>query len=242
MKESYWGYWIIILGIFIVGVMLLVNNTTTNSTQDYYTLKEVTHAAMVDAVDMSYYRLYGNVKMSEQKFVENFIRRFADNTNLANTYNVEFYDLYEVPPKVSVKVSTKSNSYNVAMEPTQFDITNTIDAILEFDFTKYNVNDGGENSEPCPLIICRSFINDYYSGSIKSHADVANSIFSKITASQKEQCYQGSMDGNSMQQCSFVKDAFNSVIDGITASNALSNPVVSDWINAGYLSTSTCKF
>lgn len=136
MKESYWGYWIIILGIFIIGVMLLVNSTTTNSTQDYYAIKEVTQAAMVDAVDFAYYRLYGNVKMSEQKFVENFLRRFAENSNLSNTYKVEFFDLYEVPPKVSVRVSTNTGDYNVGHEVTSFDVVNTLDAILEWGVEK----------------------------------------------------------------------------------------------------------
>src|SRR5574344_1907197 len=104
MKESYWGYWLIILGVLIIGIMMLVNSTTTNNTQDYYSLKEATQASMIDSLDFAYYRLYGDIKMSEQKFVENFIRRIADNTNLSNEYNVEFYDLYEVPPKVSVKL------------------------------------------------------------------------------------------------------------------------------------------
>lgn len=131
MKETYWGYWLIVLGILIIGVMFLVNNTSTSSNNDYYTIKEVTQAAMIDAVDMSYYRLWGDVMMSEQKFVENFLRRFADNTALSDTYTVEFFDLYEVPPKVSIRISTKSNSYNIAYDPTSFDVVTTMDAILE---------------------------------------------------------------------------------------------------------------
>jgi hypothetical protein len=131
MKESYWGYWLILLGVFIIGIMMLVNSTTTNSTQDYYSLKEITQASMVDALDFSYYRLYGDIKMSEQKFVENFIRRLADNTNLSNSYNVSFYDLYEVPPKVSVKITTKSSTLNIANNQTNYDVVNKIDEILE---------------------------------------------------------------------------------------------------------------
>lgn|SRR5574344_1537765 len=155
MKETYWGYWLILLGVLIIGIMMLVNSTTTNSTQDYYTLKEVTQASMVDSLDFAYYRLYGDVKMSEQKFVENFIRRFADNTNLSNTYTVSFYDLYEVPPKVSVQVSTKSNTYNVANNQTTFDVVNKIDAILEV-----GVPDSGSTSNTesiCPISVNTSF-------------------------------------------------------------------------------------
>ena len=90
MRESYWGYWLVILGVFVIGVMLLVNNISTNNTQDYYNIKEVTQASMVDAIDFSYYRLYGNLKISEQKFVENFVRRFAESASLSSTYKIEF--------------------------------------------------------------------------------------------------------------------------------------------------------
>ena len=40
MKESYWGYWLVILGIFIIVVMMLTQDATTISSQDYYQLKE----------------------------------------------------------------------------------------------------------------------------------------------------------------------------------------------------------
>ena len=39
MKESLWGYWIIILGIFILTVMMLFNNYTTTNEQDYILIK-----------------------------------------------------------------------------------------------------------------------------------------------------------------------------------------------------------
>lgn len=133
MKESYWGYGLILLGILVIGVMLLVNSSTTGTTQDYYMLKEVTQASMIDAVDYSYYRLYGDVRISKQKFIENFIRRFSENTNISKNYDVNFYDIYEVPPKVSVRVTSASNSFNVGQESdTSLDLVNEIDAILEY--------------------------------------------------------------------------------------------------------------
>lgn len=130
MKETFWGYWIIVLGIFVIVIMMLVSNLTTTNTQDYYLLKDITEAAMVDAVDYSYYRNYKELKINREKFVENFLRRFAENVSF-NTYNVEFYDLYEAPPKVSVKVTTKSNSFMIAGDSTSFDIVNKVDAVLE---------------------------------------------------------------------------------------------------------------
>lgn len=131
MKSSYWGYLLVILGIFIVAILMLTQSVTTSNTQDYYLVKEVTEAAMVDAIDYGYYREYGELKINKEKFVENFLRRFADSVGLSTTYTVEFYDLYEAPPKVSVKVSSKSSSFNVDSSATDFDITNRIDAILE---------------------------------------------------------------------------------------------------------------
>lgn len=155
MKETYWSYWLVILGIFIIGVMLLVNNISTTDTNDYYNIKEVTQAAMIDAVDYSYYRLYGNIKMSEQKFVENFIRRFADNVSTRNRYRIEFYDLYEVPPKVSVRISTNTNNFNVANTiGNNYDVTTTLTAVLELGVTggdEGSVKDG--DTHKCDIYV-----------------------------------------------------------------------------------------
>ena len=50
MKESLWGYWLIVLGIFILSVMLLLQNYTTTNEQDVYLIKEITDAAMGDSL------------------------------------------------------------------------------------------------------------------------------------------------------------------------------------------------
>ncbi len=131
MKESYWGYWLVMLGILVIGVMLLISSTTTGTTQDYYELKETASASMVDAVDYSYYRLYGDLKISKEKFIENFIRRFSESATMTKEYNISFYDIHEVPPKVSVKISSVSNSVNVAgTTNNSFDLVNKIDMVL----------------------------------------------------------------------------------------------------------------
>ncbi len=130
MKESFWGYWIIVLGIFVVVIMMLISNVTTTNTQDYYLVKNVTEAAMVDAVDYSYYRFYKELKMNREKFVENFLRRFSESVSLS-TYKIEFYDIYEAPPKVSVKITTESGNFIVNGDSASFDIVNKVDAILE---------------------------------------------------------------------------------------------------------------
>lgn len=131
MKESYWGYWLIVLGIFVIVIMMLISNVTSTNTQDYYLIKEITQASMLDAVDYAYYREYNEVKMNKEKFVESFIRRFTDSVTLSTTYEVSFYEIYEAPPKVSVKVSSSSSSFNIAGDSESFDIVNKLDAILE---------------------------------------------------------------------------------------------------------------
>lgn len=131
MKSAYWAYWLVLLGIIIVVIMLLVQNITTSSTQDYYLLKEITEASLIDAVDYSYYRSYGEIKINKEKFYESFIRRFAETASLSTTYTVNFYGVYEAPPKASVEIKSKSNSFTVVGDTTSVDMVDRIDAILE---------------------------------------------------------------------------------------------------------------
>jgi len=144
MKDSYWGYWFIVLGIFVIVVMLLANDATTTNTQDYYQLKEVVNSAVYDSIDYSYYTKTREIRILKEVFVENFLRRFADTISASDTYTVEFYDLYESPPKVSVKISTTTAGFLVGKDSTgdvdengnatgttSLDVVNSIDLIVE---------------------------------------------------------------------------------------------------------------
>ena len=44
MKESLWGYWLIVLGLLVMVVMMLLQNYSTTSEQDYHLIKEATEA------------------------------------------------------------------------------------------------------------------------------------------------------------------------------------------------------
>ena len=110
---------------------MLVSNVTTTNTQDYYLIKEITEASLVDAVDYSYYRDYGEIKINKEKFYESFLRRFAETASLSTTYTVSFYGVYEAPPKASVEIKSKSNSFNVVGDATSLDMVERIDAVLE---------------------------------------------------------------------------------------------------------------
>ena len=131
MKESFWGYWLVILGIFVVVIMLLIQNITSNSTQDYYSIKEISEAAMVDAVDLGYYRDYGELKINKEKYIESFLRRFAEIAGSTSNYDIVFTAIYETPPKASVEITSSTASYVIASYSTQFDLTTRVDAILE---------------------------------------------------------------------------------------------------------------
>lgn len=131
MKESLWGYWLILLGIVIVTVMILLQNYTTTNQQDYYLAREVTYAAMYDAIDYGYYKKYGELKIIKEKFVENFIRRFAESATLNKNYKINFYSIYETPPAVSIEIKTTTGEYLVGSESIDAGITTRLTAILE---------------------------------------------------------------------------------------------------------------
>ena len=140
MRESVWGYAVIVLGIIAIGVIWFFANSTRTDQHNYGLLKETVEAAMFDAVDLAEYRKEGKVVIDEEKFVENFIRRFAESAELSNTYKIEIFDINTEPTKVSLRVSSKSEDLNLSGDPyadekiMNFDIVNNIDAILE---TKY---------------------------------------------------------------------------------------------------------
>ena len=93
---------------------------------------------MVDAIDVAYYRLTGEIKMSKEKFVENFTRRFTETSTFGQgNYGIEFYQIIEYPAKVSLRIVDKTNTYNiyntysVDIDATQATIVNELSAILD---------------------------------------------------------------------------------------------------------------
>ena len=54
----------------------------------------------------------GKLKISEQKVVENFTKRFAASVNGdVDDYTIEFFDIIESPPKVSVIVRSRNSNF-----------------------------------------------------------------------------------------------------------------------------------
>lgn len=130
MKESFWMVFVVSLGIVTLLFIFIFQSITNTDEHNYNMLKETTEAAMIDAVDLASYRYDGTIRIDREKFVENFIRRFAENANLSRIYNIKIYDVNECPPKVSIQLSS-SEKGNATGEIVNFDITNRLDAILE---------------------------------------------------------------------------------------------------------------
>lgn len=133
MKESMWGSMVIMLGVLAISVIYFFQNVTNTDEHNYNLLKETTEAAMYDAFDLTAYRYDGTIRINQEKFIENFLRRFAENASLAHTYKIDIYDINETPPKVSIKLSTadSTTTANVNGQITTFNVVNKIDAILE---------------------------------------------------------------------------------------------------------------
>lgn len=133
MKESFWGYLILLFGIFIIVIMMIIRDYQTTNDEDYYIMKEVTQAAMIDAIDYAYYREHNDLRIIEEKFAENFLRRFAESMSSNKTYKIELFDLNENPPKVSVRITTATGEYIVEQEQggVDFGVVNILSAILD---------------------------------------------------------------------------------------------------------------
>ena len=136
MQSSYWGFWLVVMGVAIVGLMISVQGITTNTTQDSYAIREIAEASMLDAVDYAYYRDYNEVKIDKEKFMEVFIRRVAETMGANDTYEVNFYAIYEAPPKVSVEI--KSNSGANFVSANGYDTISRVDAIIQIHAENYN--------------------------------------------------------------------------------------------------------
>lgn len=131
MKQSFWAYFLIIMGIAFMVIMLLIQRISTATEEDFYLGREVMEAAMIDAVDYGTYRTTGKLVMSEQKFVEVFIRRFAESVTNNKEYELSFYDIYEEPPKASVRIRTTSGTSEINSDTFEVKLDVLMSGILE---------------------------------------------------------------------------------------------------------------
>lgn len=130
MKESFWGVMILLLGVTSIVFIYFFQNITNTDQQNYTLLKETTEAAMFDAIDQQEYAQNGNIKINGEKFVDAFVRRYAQNASLSNTYQIDIYDISEYPPKVTLRVRSKKDQV-IDSQNVEFTIDNKISGILE---------------------------------------------------------------------------------------------------------------
>lgn len=143
---------IIFLGLVSLLLLQVLNSYSTGSELDYYLVKETTDAAIEDSLDKSFYSTCGVYRIDKEKFVENFLYRFANSVDATRDYKIGFYDINEAPPKVSVKVdsfttlSFKSNDDAGNEKKEAANITTSYDAIVESNYksdviTEINMKD-----------------------------------------------------------------------------------------------------
>lgn len=152
MKYAFWAFGFILIGLFGLFFILLFQDVTINNEAEYYVLKEAMSASMLESVDFACYRIgedcksATDLKMSEQKFVENFTKRFAKSiSGTVQNYTIEFYDIMEKPPKATVVVTGKTKRFGILSSKNRdvtFDLTNNLSGILEIEnsiceFTDY---------------------------------------------------------------------------------------------------------
>lgn len=132
MKESFWGVFIVTIGIAGIFLIFMFQDITNTDEHNYNLLKETTEGAMIDSIDLASYKYEGIIRIDREKFVENFLRRFAENASLSKSYLISIYDVNEYPPKVSIKVSSVAGGADILSgDVVDFTITNRLDAILE---------------------------------------------------------------------------------------------------------------
>lgn len=133
MKWSTASVGVIVLGIIGVMVIVLFQQLTTSNESDYYLLKEITESAMIESIDLKYYRETGDLKIVKEKFVENFTRRYSQSTLFAGTkYTIKFFDIIEEPPKATVIINTGLEQYRIYDTVDDYNVYNNLTGILEY--------------------------------------------------------------------------------------------------------------
>lgn len=162
MKWSFASVGLIVMGLIGVTIIMLFQNITTNNENDYYLLKEVTEASMIDAIDMQYYRETGELKIIKDKFVESFTRRFAESTVFVSSdYTINYFDIMEEPPKVTVSINTGIGEYTIYQDTSDYNVYNTLSAILEYTGkTETSIESSYVNGTP---LVSKDFTKVYYS-------------------------------------------------------------------------------
>ena len=169
---------IILLSIIALLLINVLTNCSTGGELDYYLVKETADAAMEDAIDVGYKTQCGLYRIDKEKFVENFVYRLAASVDNTRDYDIKFYDINEVPPKVSIKVDSltvlgvraKGSDDRKAA-----DISTSYDAILEANYYgDLPVEEGLKNNS----YLCKN----YYDTTIPASSSNASVVTNEATS------------------------------------------------------------
>ena len=130
MNKAFLTIGIILMAILGFYSISLVSSQQSGSELDYYLLKETTQASMMDSLDTAYWTERGVFRIDKEKFVENFVLRFASNVDNSREYDIKFYDINEVPPKVTIQVDSLNSSLTVDGK-SNINISTRLEGILE---------------------------------------------------------------------------------------------------------------
>ena len=130
MNKAYLLVGTIVLSILALAAINLISNYSSGNELDYYLLKETTQASMMDSLDKAYWTERGVFRIDKEKFVENFVLRFASNVDNSREYDIKFYDINEVPPKVTIQVDSLNSSLTVDGK-SNVNISTRLEGILE---------------------------------------------------------------------------------------------------------------
>ena len=90
MNRSFWGIFVVFMGVLALTFIVLFQNITNTDQHNSHLLQEVAEAAMWDAFDYAEYRGNGVAKINREKFVENFLRRYAQSASRSREYEITF--------------------------------------------------------------------------------------------------------------------------------------------------------
>lgn len=134
MNKAYLTVGIIILSVIALVIINVIVNFSTGNELDYYLLKETANAAMQDAIDVNFTQQDATVRIDKEQFAESFLLRFASTVDSRRAYNIKFYDISEIPPKVSIRVTSSDSSNSVKGQTVS--VVNELTAIVETDYQK----------------------------------------------------------------------------------------------------------
>ena len=150
MNKSMLAIGIILLSLIALLLINVLTNFSTGGELDYYLVRETTDASIQDSIDTTAYRDCKIIRLDRELFVEKFLYRFISSVDNTREYDVYFYDINEVPPKVSVKVDSATVlAFNVKSGESKekADITTSYDAIVEANYDDDRLYESLHNDE-----------------------------------------------------------------------------------------------